>query len=137
MTEQDVAQYFHLQNKIQTEFREYIAGLIINLLDKHQCETVRVVGYTPYYADGEICYYSIDDYKTQVDGKHVGEFWENDPNPNEDGLTKGCKELEFYDEFTTLINKFPSDWFRDVFGDHNSILFHASLPPETNHYEHD
>ena len=92
-------------------------------------ESISWVQYTPYFNDGETCYFSVNNHELLINGKgKYGEF---------DTEDEKIMFIPIAREFSKLISTIPINDFLYMFGDHAEITIKKDGTIETNEYKHE
>lgn len=109
--------------KVKAELGSIVASMMRTSDDIH---TVSMTAYTPYFSDGDACYYRVrNDYL--------------DVNYNLEGTSEedSWYESPIIKEISNILKTVPDWMFMDMFGDHVRITFHRDGTVDTTEYNHD
>lgn len=100
-----------LKNQFRNEGKSLLEAAAKVFFDKFEhLKSFTVVGYTPYFNDGDVCNY----------GRHLqyvnGEYYDDQPKENKFWSKQAVKEIE------TFVTSLDKDLWK-VFGDHRRFIF--------------
>jgi hypothetical protein len=137
-----------LEKQIQKLGKEFFAEETKSLFAKHpELKTFAWVQFTPYFNDGETCYFSADldtiyineDEDDEGEGIYAGSVasyiksgkdWDDKP------FTPTANDLAAVD-VSKFLNQFDEDLLEDIFGDHVKVVVHRNGKVEKQEYDHD
>lgn len=105
-------------------------------------DKIRIVGYIPYFNDGDECVFGIYSHSYFLNNSDRADL-SGDENPGEIAYYwsykkgKGDPEEERYALFDRIVNAIPDEVYRDMFGDHFEVYIYSTGEVEINGYEHD
>lgn len=105
-------------------------------------DKIRLVGYIPYFNDGDECVFSIhyssyflnnSDRTDLSDNETPGEiswYWSYKKGNND-------PEEQRYQLFKRIVDAIPDEVYRGMFGDHFEVFIYSDGRVEKDYYEHD
>lgn len=102
-----------VQEKGKELLKELIADVFANP-SYADLEAVRWEQYTPYFNDGDTCYFSVYDVRVKVKGM-------SDEEEYEDGFVDTYGEAKKYAFLDHAIHRIGDDILEDAFGDHAQV----------------
>lgn len=123
-------------SKLVEEGEDALKEVFKELFEKHpRLESVTWVQYTPYFNDGDQCYFSVHDFDASISGpeEEDEETDEEDEDLYDDDYTYGERlstiaasedpELQKLAEAVSELNgEIPEDVLESVFGDHCKVV---------------
>lgn len=136
LTEQFNESYRKFQEQMKTTFHECCKEIFEKYPD---LKNFSVIGYTPYFNDGDECTYSLHaywDYGLTLNGYNQDDFSGNRKSDEKiDGYTYAEYE-KIGEEIESFLNSIPDSFFKDAFGDHCRIII-SRENVTTEGYDHD
>lgn len=138
--------------------KEDLAEPFREFLEKYPfIEAVKWSQYTPYFNDGDVCTFSVNEPETIIDGEprdcgkteewvvdgqeEVTDNWTYPPRPRlRDKYVKKAVapiSLAAAEDFDRLHQSFDDDIFKAVFGDHVEVTYSLANGFEIDEYEHE
>lgn len=131
------------------ELRPEFPKILSSIFEKSKViESISWTQYTPYFNDGDSCEFGIYTDCISVNSKNhpcdeeedTAPIWEEKDysqespylNPNYDP-TEGA----VVNEFKTVLNSIPDDFYEDLFGDHVMVTVYKDGRIEVDAYDHD
>jgi len=121
-----------IRTEYQTQAKLHLMEYIKVFLDLNsEIKTIRWVQYTPYFNDGEDCYFGVRDaYCSNVTDpllltpygeleEESEEFWSTDGGWKEDIVPDSV--FESTKQLNTMIQSIPEEVMKELFGDHSEI----------------
>lgn len=134
---ENIAQKFEALNDLYENSKKDLGKNAVQLLQTAFIPGVKSLGfraYTPYWNDGDRCYYSVHTYDISINGYDNDEELE-DEEIKEIGLS--LKEIEQVKEtFSDLLDKIPDEIIEATFGEGEITIF-ADGTHETSECDHD
>jgi hypothetical protein len=128
--------------KLSEEGEEAVKELFKELFDKHpQLESVTWRQYTPYFNDGDPCYFRVGEFEANFDGEDYDEEEDEEEEVvEEEAPEEVVEEPVDYDAINDavyeLADELPEEVLEHVFGDHVTITATRDGFDITE-YEHD
>lgn len=133
------------------ELRKEFPTIFKELFDKSEkIESFGWKQYTPYFNDGDVCYFNVYCDDPYINGEYIDEcdwydwrirYYLRGDEKYANLLTeKPNLDVETYkliDEFKDVINSIPEEILKDLFGDHVSITIYKDGRVNVEQYEHD
>jgi len=83
--------------------------------------------YTPYFNDGDSCEFGVRNDDIYINGE---DEWDMD----EEDRKKFAPAKKAFEDLLTSI---PEDFYKDLFGDHMTVIIKSDCTVETEEYDHD
>jgi len=127
--------------KLEEEGEDAVKELFKELFDKHpQLQSVTWRQYTPYFNDGDPCYFRVGEFETDFDGEEADEDEDEEVDETTGPLDIVTEEVIDYDAINEAVGELegllPEDVLEYVFGDHVTITA-TREGFEVSEYEHD
>ena len=129
------------KEELTKKLREEFPQLIKPLLDQSEIiEKIRWQQYTPYFNDGDICYFSRGEVLVNDSEWETPEVlretiwtsgkWYSNPNYN-------AKEGQILKDIKEVIDSIPDDFYESLFGDHVEVTIYKDGTITTEEFEHE
>jgi hypothetical protein len=94
--------------------------------------------YTPYWCDGEPCYFGVNDYLTVEfnDGTEPLEDWDDHSAKYADQQDVTSEQVESANAAHALVSLIPEEVMEDIFGDHVKVTVYKDKI-EVDEYDHE
>jgi len=127
--------------KLSEEGEDAVKELFKELFDKHpQLQSVTWRQYTPYFNDGDPCYFRVGEFETDFDGEEYEDEDEEEDVVEEEATEEVVEEPIDYNAINEAVGELegllPEDVLEYVFGDHVTITA-TREGFEVSEYEHD
>ena len=92
--------------------------------------------YTPYFNDGDVCEFSVNNYSDSIRINGVSEY--DDDNEEIEGNEMTEKEREAAAKVvSTILENFDDEMMKDLYGDHVSVTINRDGTAKTEEYDHE
>lgn len=140
--------YDQMLKEFQNKSRVLLNEKFKELFDKYpKLESFRWGGWTCYFNDGDECYYSVHEYKGQINGFNINPdslpssysnegYFDNDESRKFFNENPWCADA--CREVWKLIYSVPNDILKNIYGDHCLITIKRDLTTNVEDYpDHD
>lgn len=139
--------FYSLRDKIENEVKEGLGKAIGEILkDSDKIEKIGWTQYTPWFNDGDTCYFSVNSDDLDINGV---DHWEIEDDQNffdEKYWSKGSmrknpmyieKEGRILEKIKELISSIPEEILQGAIGDHVQVTVDKEGNLKTEEYDHE
>lgn len=131
--------------KLVEELRTEFPNILKPLFEKSKLiESIGWTQYTPYFNDGNSCEFGVNEVSF-INGEDLYDIewydWRVQYEKYHAELTKegntNFEECKIIEEFKSLLDTIPNDFYEDLFGDHVQVTIHKDGRIDVEEYDHD